>query len=334
MLLRLAFIGSTFEENHPSEDSGKRQDGDENGAQRRKITDQHGSSAAQESQQVHADNSAAMTEAEIGKTVSGMVFARSGKREKTAARARNSDQSGVEDGDSQNQKGNQPGGNMVAVSEAQLQSEGGHQESEEHGAAIAHENFGRLEIPTKKTGRRAEDGGRERGDESLAIQIGEQCEENRGGGRNAGAQTVHVVEDAEGGGDADDEEDCEKSVKDVAGAAAEKDFKNLRVNASRKQNTCGERHAEEKFDLMMKQATIIENADGGHDGRAAQDSHDLLACFSAKGEKNREDHGPIHGQATEERNRSKMNLARTGKIDHSNAQGERAHGYRQHQGCE
>ena len=53
---------------------------------------------------------------------------------------------------------------------AHFQPQRGHQESQKHRAAIAHENFGGIEIPAEKTQRGAQRCGRQRANERLAIQ--------------------------------------------------------------------------------------------------------------------------------------------------------------------
>ena len=95
---------------------------------------------------------------------------------------------------------------IAGVFEAELQAERGHQEAEEHRAAVAHEDFGGLEIPAEEAGGAAEDRRGQRGDQCLAVEVGEHGEKDRCHGGDAGAETVHVVEDAEGSGDADDPE--------------------------------------------------------------------------------------------------------------------------------
>ncbi len=60
-----------------------------------------------------------------------------------------------------------------------------------------------------------------------------------------GAKAVHVVEDAERGGDAHDPDDGQNGIEDVAGAAAYQDTENLRVNSGEKQDHGRDGHADE-----------------------------------------------------------------------------------------
>src|SRR5580658_753030 len=119
---------------------------------------------------------------------------------------------------------------MVGLIEPQLQPECSHQESEEHRPAVAHENLGGFEVPAQKPRSSAEDGGRQCGDQGLAVQVGKQGEENGGHGSDAGAKAVHVVENAEGGRNANDEKDSKDCIQNVASTSAQEHFKNLRVN--------------------------------------------------------------------------------------------------------
>jgi hypothetical protein len=59
------------------------------------------------------------------------------------------------------------------------------------------------------------------------------------------------------------------------------------MDASNQQNASGKWHAEEKLDLMVKQAAVIEDAHDCHDRCAGQDAHDLGSCGPAEGKKNR-----------------------------------------------
>src|SRR5580704_10281202 len=98
-----------------------------------------------------------MSQSEIRQAMRSVVFARRGKRQEAASRARYCNERSVEDRDAQNQQRSEPGGNVVGLLEAQLQPERGHQESQEHGPAVAHENLGWLEIPAQKARCRSED---------------------------------------------------------------------------------------------------------------------------------------------------------------------------------
>ena len=121
---------------------------------------------------------------------------------------------------------------MIGVVEAQLKSKRRHQKAEKHRAAIAHENFRGLEIPSKEAGCTAENGGRQSCDQRLAVKVREHGEENRRHRRDAGAQAIHVIQDAEGCGDAHDPENGECRVQQIADVSLEEKLEHLRVNAA------------------------------------------------------------------------------------------------------
>src|SRR5450432_1717502 len=98
-----------------------------------------------------------------------MILARRGKGEQAAAGARNCHQRGVENGGTQNQYRREKIGERSGVFDAKFQRQRGHQKSQEHGSAIAHENLGGLKIPAKKSGGGAKDRGSQRGNQSLTA---------------------------------------------------------------------------------------------------------------------------------------------------------------------
>ena len=135
-------------------------------------------------------------------------------------------------------------------------------EAEKHGAAVAHENFRGLEIPAQEAGRAAEDRCGQSGYQCLAVQVGEHREENGGHRGDAGAQAVHMIEDAERSGDADNPEHRQRGVEQVADVTPQEDFENLRVNAGGQENARRERHSDEEFDLVMQPSAIVQETHG------------------------------------------------------------------------
>ena len=113
-------------------------------------------------------------------------------------------------------------------------------------------------------------------DERLTVHGGGNGEEARSHGGDAGAETVHVVENAEGGGDADNPDDGEAPIEDEAGDAGNELRKELRADAGRDQENRGDGHADEEFHLVMEQAAVVEEADDGEQRSSGEDAEDLL----------------------------------------------------------
>src|ERR1700728_3534293 len=198
LLLDLTFVGRALQQGY------RDQSGDGNDSRERicgdgrDARDEDGEAAENSSEAIEHEHGAAMAEAEIGKAVRGVVLARRSERDEAAAGTGDRDESGVEDRDAEDQHGNEPRGReMRRTFGTDFQAERGHQESEEHGATIAHENFRRIEIPDQETESGAESGGRQRADHRLPIERGRQREDAGGYGGDAGAEPVHVVENAE-----------------------------------------------------------------------------------------------------------------------------------------
>src|SRR5215469_11090104 len=83
---------------------------------------------------------------------------------------------------------------------------------------------------------------------------------------------------------------------------------------------------------MMKESAVIENADGGHQGRPDQDGGNLSSSSSLKSQQDRNDDGDVHGQSAKKGNWSVMHLAWSRQVHHAHTQGERAHRNDQHHG--
>src|SRR4029077_14638714 len=166
---------------------------------------------------------------------------------------------------------------MVSLLEPELKTQCGHKESQKHSPAVTHEDFGRLKVPTQKSRCSAKHCSSKRGDKGLAVQVCKQGEEDGRSSGHSGTEAVHVVQYAEGGGDANDKKNSQNCVQNVARSSAQKNFENLCVNAGNQQNARGKRHSKEKFNLMVQQAPVIQNTYGGDDRRARQNSHDLGA---------------------------------------------------------
>ena len=215
---------------------------------------------------VHHQHSAAMAQAQIRKAVRGVVLAGRSEGQQAAARARNGDERGVKNRHAQNEHGNQPCVREKRAVGTNFQPERGHQETEEHRAAVAHKNFRGIEIPAQKTKRGAQRGGGKSGNHGLPVGVRRNGEESGGDRGDAGAQAVHVIKNAERGGDADDPQNREAPIEKQTDGAGKELRKKLRANAGSDQENSSERHADEKFYLVMQQAAVVEEAD---DARAA-----------------------------------------------------------------
>jgi hypothetical protein len=147
----------------------------------------------------------------------------------------------------------------------------------------------------------------------------------------AGAQAVHVIEDAERGRDSHDPGNRQSGVQKIPAAPAYKHAENLCANSANQQYRGCQRHAHKQFDLMMEQSSVVKNADTRDERRADEDTHNLGARRSAEGKQHRDHHRGIHRQAAKKRNRREVNFARPRQIDHSHPQRKRAHGNDQHQ---
>ena len=166
------------------------------------------------------------------------------------------------------------------------------------------------------------------------MQVGDEGEGYGSDGGDAGAEAVHVVEDAEGSGDAYDPDDGEDAVENVADPSADEDAENLGVDAAEKQNRGSQGHAEEEFYLMVQPAAIVEDTYRGDQGSGGENAFNLSAGGAVKHEEYGNHHRAVHGQAAEKRNGTEMDLARAGQVDHADTQCQGAHRNDKQQRCE
>src|SRR5689334_21658733 len=132
---------------------------------------------------------------------------------------------------------------MRGAFDSQLETQGGHQETQKHRSPVTQENLAGLEVPTQESSGCSKNGRRKDRDHRLSVQVSEQGEEHGSHGGNAGAQAVHVIENAERSGDAHDPKDGQDGVQDFAAAAPEQHAENLSANSGKKQNSGSDRHA-------------------------------------------------------------------------------------------
>src|SRR5713101_2854363 len=91
-LAELALIGRAFEIRDTGKNDAEGQGPNEEGLLFGKITDEHGSAAADRAEQIQRQNGAAVAEAKIGKTVGCVVLPGRGEGQQPAPRAGNRDQ--------------------------------------------------------------------------------------------------------------------------------------------------------------------------------------------------------------------------------------------------
>src|SRR5271157_1117153 len=273
--VQLVLVGGSLEPRDGGQHGNHDQGTDEDCSRRRQVSYQYGCAATHGTSQVHGENGAALPQAKVSQAVGGVVFARRGKRKQAATRAGDGDERGVKNRGAEDKDGGQPTGGRGGMFEPEFQRECGHQKSQEHRAAIAHENLGRLEIPAQETSRRTQDRRCKRGDKCLAVQVSDEGEENGGHGGDAGAQAIHVIQNAEGGGDADDPKNSKRRVEPLACMATEQHAEDLSVDAAGQKNHSGQRHAYKEFDLVMQPTTVIQKTNDGDQSGAGDDAETL-----------------------------------------------------------
>lgn len=252
-----------------------------------------------------------------------MILTGGGEGDEAATGAGDGDQGCVEDGDAQDEDGDHPTGGLRQFGEAELEAQGGHHEAQEHGPAVAHEDPGRVEVPAQEAQGGAQDGCRQGAHQHLAAEGGEEQEKGRGYGRHAGAEAVHVVQDAEGGGDADDPEEGESGGEGERGGEGEgESVENSDADAGGDEDEGGEGHGDHEFHLGMQEAPVVEGAHEGQQGGAGQDADDLGAGVAVNEEDDGQDGAGVDGQTTQEGHGGEVHLARAGPVNDAQAQGE------------
>ena len=134
-----------------------------------------------------------------------------------------------------------------------------------------------------------------------------------------------MIQDAERSGDADDPHDGERDVQQVPGGPPTRVLKTCARMPLSSRIPAASRHADEEFHLVMKPAAIVQNSNRGDQRGAGENAFDLRARRAVEQKQDAKNHTGIHRQSAQQGNRLQMNFARTGKIHHANAQGQRAH---------
>ena len=172
-----------------------------------------------------------MAEAEIREAVRGVVFARRREGQQAAAGARDRNKRGIEDGHAENQDGHEPGDGEVDRSGRTFRPSVAIRKPRNIAPPSPMKIFAGLKFQRRKPSAAPKVATPRVRTSSLAVHAGGNCEERGGHGRDAGAKAVHVVENAERGGDADDPDDGEADVEDSANGAGKKCREKLRANA-------------------------------------------------------------------------------------------------------
>src|SRR5271156_4271060 len=327
MQLDLPFIRQRFEDKYGGKCAKYKEAGEGVNRSSGKIRDGEAESAQHDRERVHHQHSAAMSQAQIREAGRGVVLAGRSEGQQPAPRPRNGDERGVKNRYAENQHRNKPCVREQRLVRTNFQPERGHQKTEEHRAAVTHKNFRRIEIPAQKSERGAERGRGESRDHGLPVGIRRNGEEARGHRGDAGAQAVHVIENAKRGRDADDPQNGEAPIESQSANSENELRKKLRANAGSDQENGGERHGGEKFYLVMQQPAVVKEADNGDQRGAGQDADDLLHRRVMPRKQHSEDEAQINGDPAQQRNGIQMNFARPGFIHHAVAQREMADGH-------
>jgi hypothetical protein len=240
------------------------------------------------------------------------------KQQATTA-AGNGDQSGVKIAAPSTSTGTTHTESEYWDAPGEFQAKSSHQESQEHCAAVTHENLGRFEIPAEKSSSRAENCRGKDGYQRLAIEVCQQGKERRSHRCYSGAQAIHVIQDAKRRSDTDDPNQRERDVQQIPGKSADQGAEDLGPNAAEQQNSGRRRHADEEFHLVMEPAAVVQNSNCRDERGTGEHAFNLRACWASKEEQNAKKHTGIHRQSAQQGNRLQMNLARTRKIHHAHS---------------
>ena len=178
-----------------------------------KIGNQKPQAAAYTAQAIDNEHNSFLAETQISKAMRHVVLARGGEGQETAPGTRNDDQGGVENRYAENQDWEKQVGRKMWRDGSQFQTEGRHEEAEQHRAAVPHEDSRWSEIPAQKTESRAHTGGRKCANHQLTIDPCRDREKCRSHSSQASTEAVHVVENAERCCNADNPEYGEGEVE-------------------------------------------------------------------------------------------------------------------------
>ena len=187
-----------FEQSDGAQDCGSCKRGKAVSGKSAQVADGQRQQTENRAESIHRQHGAALAAKKIREAVRGVVLAGGGERNKAAPGSGNGNQRGIEDCSAKDENGHQPRRIVPARHHRpQFQGERGHQEAEKHRATITHEDFCGLEIPAQESGGGSQDRGGHGADQKLSALERENGEEQRRHRRDSGAQSVHVVQNAE-----------------------------------------------------------------------------------------------------------------------------------------
>src|SRR6201999_4426226 len=106
-----------------------------------------------------------------------------------------------------------------------------------------------------------------------------------------------VIENAEGCGDADDPDDGQRRIEQIARTSGNESLKDLGMDSAGEKESGSEGHRDEQLDLMMEPAFVVEEADGGDERGAGDDAEALGACRAVERKQHGEHDGTPHREA-------------------------------------
>ena len=125
------------------------------------------------------------------------------------------------------------------------------------------------------------------------------------------------------------EADIENDARERPGQTPRKTGRESR----KRQEERGNRHADEKFYLVMKQAAVVEEADCREQCGARENSDNCWSGTPSKREQYGENKSEIDRNAAEQRHGSDVDFARARMVHHSVTQGEAADGDGEQERC-
>src|ERR1700722_7674726 len=100
----------------------------------------------------------------------------------------------------------------------------------------------------------------------------------------------------------------------------------MRPNTGSDQKKRSDRHPDEKLNLVMQQAPVVEESNDGQQSGTGQYAHDLLLGNTVAGKQWRQDKTKVNSYAVKEGDWVQVDFARSGLIYHAEAQREMANG--------
>src|SRR5262249_10644865 len=147
---------------------------------------------------------------------------------------------------------------------------------------------------------------------------------------DASAEAVHVIENAKRGCNTHDPENREPYVEGDADEPGDKRREELRTDAGDDQNQGRDRHSNEKLDLVMRQTPVVEETNDSDQGCAGENAKNLFVRPAMTREQNGQCKSEEDRDTAHQRHRFHVDFARSGLIDHAEAQGQMTDGNREY----